>query len=116
MKNPLGSFKVGDRFCFHREVAPSDGKLTIIWVVANIEVEYKRCPFKGNTEDYCPCSAICNAFDGRVVLEEEGSSEKQPVFNIREFLKLIREKRIWHVDSQELFEHVGIYVQPGGAQ
>ena len=116
MRKPLAHLKVGDRLCFFREVAPKNEEKTVIWVVTNIQVETKFCAFKGSGKEYCPCASVCNAFDGKVFLEQEGSSEKQPIFNIREFLKLIREKRIWHVDSQELFEHSGIYVQPGGAR
>jgi hypothetical protein len=118
MSRPSADIKVGDRLCFFRKIVPENEETTVLLVVTDIQVEYKACAFQGATQNYCPCSAVCNAFDGKVILQQENSSEKgsQRAVGIRELLTQIRDKRIWHVDSQELFDHAGIHVQPGGAQ
>ena len=120
MNTPHLTLKVGDRLCswlvFKDENKQKKRIQSPVWVIVEIEISYRSCVFKGSTERYCPCSLACSAFAGKVTLQQDDSPKERQISNVRDLLNLIREKRMWHVDSPDLSEHANLDVQIGGAR
>ncbi len=114
------TLKVGDRLQSWLWIKDENNRrkriLSAVLVITDIEVGYRSCAFRGAKERYCPCSLACSAFAGKVTLQQEDKPEEVQFSNVRDLLKLIREKRMWHVNSQDLFEHAGLTLLPGGAR